>query len=109
MVEYLCPCCGSKLSAPPNVHALIEAPLRGIRLQIVKTLVRAYPGGVAWSELYDAVYRGAGVPDTAYQVIASRLSELRKQLRPYGWTIPRIGAVQGAAKYRLQALDAPTS
>lgn len=106
MTEYLCPCCGSKLPAPPDVKVLTEVPLRGIGLQIVKALVRAYPGGIAWDEIYNAAYSGARVPDTAYQVIATRLTDLRRILRPYGWTIPPIGQVRGAAKYRLQALDA---
>lgn len=105
MTEYLCPCCGSKLAAPPRVESLAKVPLRGIRLQIVKALVGAYPGGLTWPELFRVAYGGAREPATAYQVIATSLSELRKMLRPYGWTIPPIGQVRGAARYRLQALS----
>ena len=102
---YICPCCGSALPEPPDLATLHEMPLRGIKLRIFSTLERAYPFGVEWEALHHAVYSGAHEPETSYQCIAGSLSDLRKRLRLHGWTVPPIGKIRGATKYRLRPLS----
>lgn len=98
-----CPTCGHLLSAIP-VAGVSEVPLEGQARKIVELLAKAYPKSVSRTAIWDALYGDDpnGGPDNPDAVINVRIYRLRRQLAPYGWTIPRASTGRGNhGRYRL--------
>lgn len=101
---YTCPCCNSPIQAPPDVTAL-SALATGVKGSVLRQLIATYPVGCQMPDLINEAYRGAAEPDNAYHVVAIAVSELRRHLAPFGWTIPvNRGGGHDRANYRLQPL-----
>lgn len=111
-MPMICPCC---LQAMPVERAPIDvlelAPLTPMERKIVKALADSYPRRVTMRQLVDACYWDdpEGGPDNPNGTIYVTVSHLRRKLRAYGWTIPKIkcGPVTGYNAYCLAPVESP--
>ncbi|OQM74914.1 winged helix-turn-helix domain-containing protein [Manganibacter manganicus] len=70
-------------------ESLVHARFSGQIGIIVKTLAEAYPRAVSKGALFDALYASDpnGGPDDP-NIVNVLLYRVRKQIAPFGWTIP---------------------
>ncbi|MFC3208124.1 helix-turn-helix domain-containing protein [Aquamicrobium soli] len=101
-----CPTCGHELAVMP-LAGVSEIPLEGQARAIADLLAKAYPKSVSRTAIWDALYGDDpnGGPDNPDAVINVRIYRLRKQLAPYGWTVPKASPGRGNhGRYRLVRL-----
>jgi len=69
---------------------LEDAPLSRGQKNIVDALAAIYPRRIYINDLVDNVYAfdPNGGPDNAHNTVRVQISQLRKRLPSYGWTIP---------------------
>lgn len=102
-----CPTCGHAMEAKrASLETLSSAPFEPQLRLIIDALAKAYPRFVTTDFLLDHLYGGRqdGGPDNAESLIRTRISKLRKQLAPYGWTIPKHGS-GNQGRYKLQPIE----
>lgn len=107
--SYSCPCCGGFIgeAAPlDQVRERVTAPAR----RLIFDLISKRPGKpVLKSVIVDRLYgnRSDGGPDSAGQVVAAMVSQLRRQIEPFGWTITNgRGGSSEHAEWRLIPTEA---
>lgn len=97
MIELSCPCCGKSMGPVVDPTKIPMSPVR-------QTIVRRLPATI---EQLAAAVNGArsNAPDREYAAIRASIYQIRKVLKPYGWTIDntRTGG-WGAKTYRLMRL-----
>ncbi len=99
-----CPCCGGEVTKLP-VSALISIPMQPQHRSVAAALASAYPRRLPMGALIDALYANDpnGGPEQASNVIIVRVSQLRKKLMPYGWTVSSgVDGPGSHAGYRLE-------
>lgn len=107
-MKVLCPTCHRPMSEHAPADALKDARLDPQCRIIVTELVAAYPKSVPTVRLFDALYFDDpnGGPDNPRSVVAVKISNLRRQLKPYGWTVPKINIGEGLhGRYRLEPIE----
>lgn len=101
-----CPTCGQHISeAHVPVGALLDIDFGTSKQRLVAALVGAYPRAVPMERLIHALYGDdeEGGPDDAESAIRSMCLQLRKALRPFGWTIPKAHPGRSDEKARRLA------
>jgi hypothetical protein len=105
MTSFTCPCCNSRIPAPPKVEALADLGAGHLR-KILLALIDAYPKGLTREQIIGHMYDiDADVPLTVEYVVSTQMGNIRKLLQPYGWTVPKnVAGGHAIAVYRLQTL-----
>ena len=105
-MTHTCPCCGAPINAEAvPVKALAHVRLGHVQGAVLRIMIAAFPEKVQSERLQNAVYGAADdAPENTSQGIKWAVSELRKSLRPYGWTVSKSerGPILGA--WRLERL-----
>ncbi|MCH6205274.1 helix-turn-helix domain-containing protein [Brucella ciceri] len=86
---------------------LEDAPLSRGQKNIVDALTAIYPRRIYINDLVDNVYAfdPNGGPDNAHNTVRVQISQLRKRLPSYGWTIPMNHRGAGShGYYRLEPI-----
>ena len=106
-MSVLCPTCHRPMSAHAPVDALKDARLEPQCRLIVDLLASAYPRAVSLERIYDELYGfdPNGGPDNPSGVVAVRITKLRRQIEPYGWTVPYNRGLGGSGRYRLAPIE----
>lgn len=105
--QFTCPCCGGfigEAAAVNDVRAAITAPAHRL---IFDLLSRAVGQPVMREALIDRMYgaRADGGPERADKILAVQVSQLRRRIEPYGWT---ISISKGGSGYLAQWRLIPT-
>lgn len=106
MIEELapsavCPCCGAPMSDKIAIEALEFIPVPKMERELLEYLIRRHPRRVSIDQIIEHTY-GAdpnGGPTDAANVISVRLTNLRRRLATYGWT---ISSGRGSAGQRIR-------
>lgn len=105
--SYACPACGGFIgeAAPiDQVKSAITAPSQRL---IFDLLSRSVGQPVMRDTMIDLMYshRADGGPDTADHVLKAMVSQLRRRIEPFGWT---ISTSKGGSGYLAQWRLIPT-
>ena len=86
-------------AARTPIEALTGAPLDPQERAVLASLIAAYPRFLDRAALVDALYADVG------NVFSVRISQIRKIIAGYGWTISLADTGRGAqGRWRLEAL-----
>lgn len=101
---FTCPCCGGFIgeAAPiEQVREFVTAPARRLVLDMLSKRIGS---PVHRDAIVDRMYghRADGGPESGSNVILAIVSQLRRQIEPYGWTISQSKGGSGyLAQWRL--------
>ncbi len=102
--SFSCPCCGGFIgeAAPiDQVRQFVTAPGR----RLILDMLSRSPGSPVHRDLIiGRMYAGRsdGGPDSGAQVVAVTVSQLRRQIEPFGWTVSNSKGGGGElAQWRL--------
>lgn len=107
--QYSCPCCGGFIgeAAPiEQVRESITAPAQRI---IFDLLSRSIGYAVRRDAIIDRMYgdRADGGPETADLILKAQVSQLRRRIEPFGWTVSvSRGGAGHLAQWRLIPTEA---
>jgi hypothetical protein len=104
-----CPCCGSPMAA----GSMAVAALRHLRVPpldrvVLRILADSYPEAVPIDRIVARAYAGTrdGGPVSSADIVKKAVSNLRRTLVPYGWTVPQSPRGHGVTGlYRLERLS----
>jgi DNA-binding response OmpR family regulator len=102
--SFCCPSCGGYIgeaAAVDTVRESISAPAKRL---IFDMLTRRVGRPVLKDAIIEAVYgsRSDGGPDNASTIVQVLVSQLRRQIEPYGWTISNSrGGAGELAQWKL--------
>jgi hypothetical protein len=85
--EYECPFCHHHHTGIAPIEVLRAITKGGTRMRLLSILIDSYPNSVNMRTLEAEVYGTRG-PLCSSAILSNYLSELRKSLAPYGWSIP---------------------
>lgn len=104
-MSHACPTCGHAIEEVP-MHALKDAKLTPQQRVMIAELVSAYPRYISRDGLFDALYQldPNGGPEDVRTNIAVRISNIRRALAPYGWTVSKQG-FGSSGRYRLEKIS----
>lgn len=108
----LCPCCRRPLDDDQQVDVehLREAPLSKMQKKLLVALIDSHPRAVRTEVLIDRLWGDDpnGGPDNPPNVIRTMVTNMRKRLPDYGWTIPlSFGGPGSYGSYRLEPVKVP--
>lgn len=104
-----CPTCGGFIGEAAPIEAVREAVTAPVKRSILSELSRKPGKPVRRDQILTAVYgnRPDGGPERADHVLQVQVSQLRKQIEPFGWTIENgRGGSGNFAQWRLIPLQA---
>lgn len=101
---YTCPCCGGDIGEAAPIEQVVENVTQPSRRLILSMLADKPGASVFRDRIIDRLYgsRADGGPDAADNLIKSIVSQLRRQIEPFGWTISTSRGGSGdLAQWRL--------
>ena len=98
-----CPFCGTKLQQPPDLSQLAVLPNQRLKRRLLDALLAAYPRGLSTEQLMDKMFWDDPDGGPESNTIAVRVSKLRPDLEPLGWTITHARANYGI--YQLKRIQ----
>lgn len=99
-----CPTCGGSIGEAAPINAVRDAVTAPMRRIIFDTLSRSPGQPVMREVIVSRIYGGRsdGGPDDADHVVKATVSQLRRQIEPFGWTITHgRGGSGNLAQWRL--------
>lgn len=104
---FCCPSCGGFIGEAAPVDKVRDAITAPAQRVIFDLLSRSMGTAVMRDTIMDRMYahRSDGGPDTADQVLKATVSQLRRRIEPFGWT---ISASKGGAGHLAQWRLIPT-
>lgn len=107
--SFTCPCCGGFIGEAAGIDQVREAITAPAHRIIFDLLSRSIGSPVMRDRVMERMYGGRadGGPDNAGKVLAVQVSQLRRKLQPFGWTISgSSGGVGEFAQWRLIPTEA---
>lgn len=102
--QFCCPSCGGHIGTAAPLDQVVENITQPSR-RLIMAMLAEKPGKAVYRErIINRMYGGRsdGGPDTADHVIAALVSQLRRQIEPFGWTITNSrGGAGNLAQWRL--------
>lgn len=98
MSEFECPFCHHTHEGRAPVDLLAVLKPSRLRRKIVDRLISAYPDGLTFNELRVGIY-------CSEQVLSNLLTDIRRTIKPLGWTIPNIRREDSNHRYRLSPIE----
>jgi DNA-binding response OmpR family regulator len=104
MTDFKCPCCGHQTPTTIQITDLREVCRGRISGRVLALLIEAKGRGITAKALVNLVYADDpdGGPLNATPSMKVIICRLRRNLKPFGWTIPKTHAQLGV--YRLAPL-----
>lgn len=102
-----CPTCGHEVEEVPMQAMIDAAALTPQQRIMVAALVKAYPRHLGRDCLFDQMYQfdPDGGPDNVGNSVAVRMCQIRKAIKPFGWTVSKTNGGKGArGRYRLEKI-----
>lgn len=104
---YTCPCCGGFIGEAAPIEQVKEAITAPAHRIIFDLLARSIGQAVRRDTIIDRIYGGRadGGPETADRILKAQVSQLRRRIEPFGWTIT---VSKGGSGYLAQWRLIPT-
>ncbi|MFN3337244.1 MAG: winged helix-turn-helix domain-containing protein, partial [Thermomicrobium sp.] len=106
---FCCPACGGFIGEAAPLDQVMESVTQPSRRLILGMLAKP-PGAVVLRDrILDRLYghRADGGPETGDHVVKAMVSQLRRQIEPFGWTITGSrGGSGNLAQWRLVPREA---
>lgn len=102
--QFSCPCCGSFIGEASTIEQVRESLTAPAQRLIFDALARSVGKPVHRETLFDRIYgnRADGGPERGEQVLTVHVSQLRRKIEPFGWTITASrGGSGNLAQWRL--------
>ena len=106
---YSCPCCGGFIGEAAPIEQVRESITPPAQRIIFDLLARSIGRAVHRDAIIELMYGGRsdGGPDTADHVVKAQVSQLRRRIEPFGWTISVSRGGSGhLAQWRLIPTEA---
>lgn len=101
---YSCPCCGNSIGEAAPIEQVKETITPPALRIIFDMLSRSIGQPVMRHIIIERIYgnRRDGGPETADTILKSQVSQLRRRIEPFGWTITvSRGGAGDLAQWRL--------
>ncbi|MCJ8518989.1 hypothetical protein ABID21_001894 [Pseudorhizobium tarimense] len=109
IASFTCPCCKGFIGEAAPLDQVMESVTQPSR-RIILEMLASKPGSpVLRDRILDRLYgdRADGGPDTGDHVVKAMVSQLRRQIEPFGWTVTGSrGGSGNLAQWRLIPVEA---
>lgn len=93
------------MSTPPSVESLRLISSARVKGRIIEILADAYPRSVGLENMIWLVYGGKDEPEDAPNTLGATACHIRRDLKPFGWTITKARGGRGnLASWRLEPI-----
>lgn len=106
---FSCPCCGGLIGQAATIDEVRKAVTAPALRIIFDSLSRNVGQAVPRNRIADLLWGGRsdGGPETGYRNLAVQVSQLRRKIEPFGWTINRsLGGSGNHSSWRLIPTEA---